>query len=247
MNPERKKGSRFMKYIIPLVFSVLLSGCYTIVTQPSVLPEDIQSTLDAQDSNAVVTNNYYYYNGMYYNRPFYADRRYMRYNWFMDGYYFDPYYYNSSYYYDDMRWYHFNRHPHYSYGYDGYNGHGGSGVTVPAPEKERRTNNFGRTPGNPGSSSGNAAITAPDDPRYILAPATGSGSSGASAGTSGNSGSESVKKSSQKAEPTPVKVNTKENRSIFKPKATKEAKADKPAKTTTEKTTSTARTKKRKR
>ena len=150
-----------MKKIYPLLLFLLIlsvSGCYTIVNQPSVLPEDLRISLNEDGTNnAEITNNYYLYNGLYYNRPYYANRQNLRYDWFSNSYYYDPYYYNYNYYYDDHRWYYHRNRPSRSYNYGSSSV--GSGTNV---ETVRRTTPIGRDQRN--------VATAPDpgNSQYII-------------------------------------------------------------------------------
>jgi hypothetical protein len=186
-----------MRYLVLFSLSLLLSACYTIVHQPSALPEK-RAELAPEETiqNNDLYNSHYYYNayyddwvygyywdGYYYNRPYYQDRRHLRYDWFTGRWYYDPFYYNHrSYYYDD-RWY-YVRPPSGSY----------TGTDGDDTEQLRRTRSFGRIPGSAvpeagGSAGSSGSNAASPDPGYVISGSSGNSSAGknSSARKSGSS------------------------------------------------------------
>ena len=195
---NQMKGVSNMKINITIVLLTIilgLSGCYTIVNQPSVLPMELQgSTQETYDnSSPEVINNYFLYDGMYYNRPFYADPRNMRYDRFSNSYYYDPYYYNYNNYYNDTRWY-YNNNQHYNSGH--FNGirSGGSSGSSQSGTVNTETTQRAKNPRNKNTA------TAPNinTPATVVAPSSSSSSSGSVKKSSPSSSSSDKSTSSDK-------------------------------------------------
>lgn len=204
------------KLLISGLIITAMSGCYTIINQPSVLPETASGNV--VENNVINVENLYsspyYYNayfddwdygyymdGRYYNRPYYVDRTHLRYDWFSGTWYYDPFYYNNRSFYYDNRWYHYQPAPI-----------SGGGTTVEPPTQTQRDRNISRIPGSAvppaGSPDGISTGTVGGQTYVISGKTTTSTSSGTTTAKKTTTTGASTQVNTSKNDPEPSSGNT---------------------------------------